>query len=958
MSEGDRPDVDADALARRSFLKRMAAALALAGTGIGAGGCRRAPSGKILPYAAEAPELQPGNPKVYASAIAIDGYAQGVLVASREGRPIKIEGNPDHPATLGAAGPLEQAHVLDLYDPDRLQAVQLRGEPSTWVDAARAMSNGPWRARRGKGLALVLEPTGSASVQAMIARLRAAFPLADVRWFSAAPRAPAWSATRAAFGRVLEPRHHFAKADVVLVLDDDPFARGPSWMRSARHFADRRRSPADGMSRVYVVEPRLTPTGASGDHRLAVKRSEIGAIAAAIYAEIAQASLAPGSASPAVSTRARGDEAQRRFVSAVARDLLAHRGRGVVIAGDAQPADVHVVAHAIDAALGNIGTTKTFGESPLLDAGEPAHDLAPLAAALDAGEIDTLLVLGANVAYAAPYDLRMGERIARARNSLYLGGYADETASACTWAAPLAHVLETWSDERAFDGTRSIVQPLIAPFHGGRTIAQALAALIDGEAEHDDYALTKKAMAPLLEAPFDASWERALARGVVASSATPDVPVAIRWNAVGDATGRIAAARSHDGVELAFDLDCRVHDGRLSNVAWLAELPEPLTSLTWGNALVLGAATAENLGVESEDLVNVNIGDRTLTVPVLVAHGQAENQASLTLGWGRAKALSVGGGWGANAYALRSTDALWSANAEIVRAGRKGALAIAQTEHGLHGREEEIAPRATLAELEQRKRVGRAPESHPVSLYANRAKGARQWGMVVDLNACTGCNACVVACQAENNVATVGFANVRKGRAMHWLRIDAYRAGEGMTTQPMLCQHCEQAPCEYVCPVGATTHSPDGLNEMTYNRCVGTRFCSNNCPYKVRRFNWFELHADEPALLQLSHNPDVTVRARGVMEKCTYCVQRIRRAEIRAKVDGRELRDGDVTTACEQACPTNAIVFGDIADAASRVARLRTDQTRLYAVLDELGTIPRTLYLARVTNANPELGAT
>jgi molybdopterin-containing oxidoreductase family iron-sulfur binding subunit len=925
----DRPDVDVDAIARRSFLKRMAAALALAG-----GGCSRAPSGRIYPYVAQPPEVQPGNPRHYASALALDGYAQGVLVASREGRPVKIEGNPEHPASLGAAGPFEQSAVLSLYDPDRARAVQHRRAPSTWHAAVRAIASGAWRERRGRGLSIVLEPTGSIVVSDLLARLRSVFPEVDVRWSCAALRTPVWEASRAAFGRVLEPRYRFDRADVIVVLDDDPLARGPAWLRWARHFADRRRSPMrDGMSRLYVIEPRLTPTGASADHRLAVRRSEVAMIAAALLAEV------HGTKRPALAPE------HARFVHAVARDLLAHRGRALVIAGDAQPAAVHVISHAIDAALGDIGTTKTFGASPILEAGEPTHDLA---GALDA--VDSLVVVGANIAYATPADLRLRERIAHAKESLYVGEHDDETARACTWSAPLAHALETWGDARAFDGTRSIVQPLVAPLYGGRTPAQVLAALL-GEPDLDPHGLTRRSMRAVLDAPFEASWERALVHGVVDGSATPDVDLSFRWRAVDEA---LASLRQPAALELSFDLDRRVHDGRFTNIAWLAELPEPLTTLSWSNALLVSATTAARLGLADEDVAVVTARDRSLEVPVLVAAGHADDQLTLTLGWGRDRSLSVAGGHGANAYALRTSDAPWSVPVSIASAHRKQPLAIVQREKSFHARADRIAPSGTLSELRANGRIGRAPDAHPPALYANRPSAPHQWGMVVDLAACTGCSACVVACQAENNVPTVGFANMRKGREMLWLEIAVYHEGESTTRQPMLCQHCEQAPCEYVCPVGATTHSPDGLNEMTYNRCVGTRFCSNNCPYKVRRFNWFAPPEDD--LSSRAHNPDVTVRARGVMEKCTYCVQRIRRGEIRAEVEHRELRDGDVVTACQQACPTRAIVFGDIADANSYVARLRADDTRLFAVLDELGTIPRTRYLARVTNPNPELG--
>jgi molybdopterin-containing oxidoreductase family iron-sulfur binding subunit len=949
--EDARPDVSVDAIHRRSFLKRMAAAIALAGGGLG---CERAPSGTIHPYVAQPPEVTPGNPRYYATALSLDGYAQGLLVASREGRPVKVEGNPEHPASLGAAGPFEQGAVLGVYDPDRARVVVDRhGGITTFEAATQAIARRPWSARRGQGLTIVMEPTSSKSIGDLLARLRQAFPEIDLRWFTPASRSPTWDGARSAFGRVLEPRYDLRQADVLLVLDADPVARGPAWMRWARHFADRRRSPKEGMSRVYVVEPRITPTGASGDHRLPVRRSEVGAVAAAILA-----ALAPDRVGPRQAEALRARTAKHaRWIAAVAKDLASVRGRGLVIAGDTQPPEVHVLAHAIDATLGNLGHAKTFGESPILEAGARSHDVRPLAAALDSGGVDSLVVIGTNLAYASPVDLRFRELIGRATESLYVGEYRDETATRCTWSAPLAHVLETWGDARAFDGTRSVVQPLIAPLLGGRTSAQILASLL-GEPNTDPYQLTRRSLRGVLGASFERPWQDALVHGVVPGTSLPEIDVTFRWTEVAATIARLPAPVPEGAVEIAIDLDRRVYDGRFGNVAWLAEMPEPITTQSWGNALLVGHAMAARLGLADEDVVRVAAAGNELSVPVLVASGIAEGTVAINLGWGRDAKLTIARGHGVDAYPLLRGSAPWSQPVTIAKTGATRPLAVVQEQYGIWGRDKHILPHATTDALKREERVAPEPREYPPALYANRPTAPRQWGMMIDLNACTACSSCVVACQAENNVPTVGFSGVRKGREMLWLEINIYHEGdpENPSTfpQPMLCQHCEMAPCEYVCPVAATAHSDDGINEMTYNRCVGTRFCSNNCPYKIRRFNWFYYHQDEPDLRHLVHNPDVTVRARGVMEKCTYCVQRIRRGEIREDVERRPLRDGDIKTACEQACPTNAIIFGDINDRDSRVSRLRQDP-RNYAVLDDLGTVPRTRYLARITNPNPEL---
>ncbi len=907
-------------LSRRELLERMAAALAAAGLAA----CTRAPSEKIVPYVVQPPEVTPGRARFYASASVLDGYATGVLVESHEGRPTKIEGNPDHPASLGATGAIEQAAVLSLYDPCRAQSVMRSGEPSTWATALAELSRGRWTGEHGRGLHLVLAPSSSAALAGLLAAVRARWPEVGVSFDVSPTMVNAWEGARLAFGRVLEPRYDLARADVIVALDCDLLARGPSHLRLAREFA-KRRAPGAGMNRLYVVEPVVTPTGAAADHRLRARANDVVTIACALLAAVGAPIELPQRETP-----------HARWIATVAKDLAAHRGRSLVVAGAGQPPIVHAVAYAMNAALGNLGRTVAMAPSPILEAGEASHGLGPLARALETGAVDTLVIAGTNAVYGAPADRPLGELVRRARQSAYLGMYEDETAAACTFLLPEAHPLESWGDARAFDGTRSIVQPLIEPLFGGRTVLDALAPFA-GRADASAYELVRAGVAD------EAAWRRALRRGLTDEAPVAAVRADVSWPAIAGAVAR--AAPPPAGTEIVFPHDPRIHDGRFANNAWLLELPAPLSKLTWTNAATVAPETAARLGIVTGDELVIAVGGRHVRAPALVAPGQADDTIGLTLGWGRSGAERVARGLGANANALRTTSApTMAAGVTIEKTGERRELALTQTTQ----RRDAIpwpSPR---------------PEKRPLPLYGGSPRetpAPSQWAMTIDLSICTGCSACVVACQAENNVPTVGESGVMRGRVMHWLRIDTYFGGDprdpAIDQQPMLCQHCEKAPCEYVCPVGATLHSDDGLNQMVYNRCVGTRFCSNNCPYKVRRFNWFDFHRHESETESLVHNPDVTVRERGVMEKCTFCVQRIREEESR-----RARQEGDgrspLQTACQQACPTRAIVFGDKADPSSEVARLFASD-RSYAELDDLGTFPRVRYLRKAKNENPEM---
>ncbi len=897
-------------IGRRSFLERAGAGFAFAGLAA----CTRAPKQKIVPYAVQPPEIVPGLPLHYATAFTMDGYATGVIVESHQGRPTKIEGNPDHPASRGATTAYEQAQIASLYDPERAHAVTRAGVPSTWSVLAAEVRD---VVTRGRGVHVVLPPTSSPSVVALLETLRARLP--DTRvWFHAPMgRDQAWSGARLAFGRALDLRLDLKQARVILALDADVLGVGPSCCPDARAFADGRRQPRQGMNRLYAVEAAPSVTGSTADHRLAVRSGEIVQVAAAIAAEVLGAE------------RFRGLAARHsRFIRAVARDLLLHRGASLVIAGHTQPPEVHVLAHAMNDALGNAGRAVSYAPSPILEAGEASHDLRGLAHDLEGGGVELLAMLGIDPVATAFADIAFGPLMRRARRTLCLTSHENATSRACTWFAPEAHPLEAWGDTCAFDGTVSIVQPLIAPLFGGKTALDILALTVNDSRDAHEIARSR----------WEAVWQSALRAGVVDTTALSTEDAPLRADVVANLVIPLVA----ETLEIDFRADARLYDGRFAHNHWLRELPDPITKLTWDTAVLLGPGTAARLGIRNEDVVEIARSGRTARMPALIVRGHAEEVLTAPL-----------------AYTLRTSDSPWSFyDARVSRTGERIELAITQGSSSLEGRQEHIILHASLAEYLEHPHMAEPLNRRPLMLYQEPMTAPHQWGMAIDLNACTGCSACVIACQAENNVPVVGKGEVRKGRAMHWLRIDRYIVtsprAEDPVFQPMLCQHCEKAPCEYVCPVAATVHSSDGLNQMVYNRCVGTRFCSNNCPYKVRRFNWFDYHDGEPRERELGANPEVTVRARGVMEKCTYCVQRIRLAEQRAAVEGRGVVDGEVRTACEQACPTGAIVFGDLADRSSRVARAQGDP-RAYAALNDLGTVPRTRYLARVRNYNPEL---
>ncbi|MDH3254119.1 MAG: 4Fe-4S dicluster domain-containing protein [Acidobacteriota bacterium] len=944
-----------DELSRRGMLGLMGASLAFASLE----GCRR-PVETIVPFA-KAPEHRiPGIPEYFATTMPFGTAAYGMLVESHEGRPTKIEGNELHPASLGAASAWMQASILGLYDPDRLPTV-VRVDPgagasaSTWEDFSTS-----WQERRtahlatgGGDLAILSDGYSSPSLARLAAELRSSFPRA--RWVVHEPVSDEnlFAGIRLVTGTPSRPVYHLDRASVLVTLDADPLHTETDSVAQTRGFAARR-NPDEAMNRLYAIESTLTLTGAAADRRARMRSSEIPGFTAALARELATLGVAvpvpEGVETPVAAEH-------QALLADIARDLVAAGGSGVVMAGRSQDLAVHAVVHAINSALGAPVTLH-----PVVDVGFGNRDgLSGLVAAIQAGDIASLVILGGNPAYDTPADFDLAQAIASVDYSVHLTERENETSKHCTWRLPRAHYLESWGDARSVDGTASIVQPLIEPLLGGRGDLEVAALIVRGEAA-SGYQIVRETWqsleGPELESEdlgFERRWRRYLHDGVILESALPAVASAIGSNESSAAMGLLLANAPAKGLELTFRPSSATFDGRFANNAWLQEIPDPITKITWNNAVLVSPTTATELGIETGDVVRITLDERALDAPAFVLPGQADGSVTLTLGYGHDASGRVAGGIGYSAYALRSSASLWQASGvSIELTGRSERLVQTQEHWRMEGRH--LVREASLGEFRDNPTFAATPEEHldPVELWPQpRYDKGYQWGMAIDLNRCTGCNACVVACQSENNIPVVGADQVARGREMQWLRVDRYFEGEledpKVVFQPVTCQHCENAPCEQVCPVAATVHDREGLNVMVYNRCIGTRYCSNNCPYKVRRFNFYNFTKDTPELVKLAMNPDVTVRSRGVMEKCTFCIQRINSAKRTAKREERTVEDRDLRTACQQTCPADAITFGNINDPDSRVSEVKRDQ-RNYLLLAELGNKPRTSYLAKIRN--------
>ena len=961
-----------DPVSRRGFMKLMGASMAMAGLA----GCTKQPDEPIYPYIKAPEDLILGKPNYFATAFPFAMGSVPLLVKSDAYRPIKVDGNPDHSYNHGSSDPFTQGTLLQMYDPDRSQKTSRRGEDREWVEFMEE-----WRERLiagkangGEGIYILSSTVTSPTLARQWKEAQAIYPKAKFVQYDPVNR----DSVRAVLGD-RDVQYSVAEADVILSLDAD-FLSGagfPGFHQLTRQYAAKRKLAGEAkdatLNRMYVVESTTTTTGLKAEHRLALRPSEVPAFTAALARALGIETTVPGYAW----THAWTPE-QSQYLKALAADLKANAGRSVVIAGEQQHPAVVSLAMQINQALGNTGKTVFFTDSVAPMPTLQGAQLKELTSDLWAGKVDWLLMLNVNPLYDAPADLNFKAAMAKAKLTVHLGLHLDETGFEAEWHIPATHYLENWSDARSYDGTVSVVQPLIEPLYQAHSPHEIVQAMLD-EPVLSAYDAVRETWKPVLSksGDFEKNWRQALHAGWIDGTAFDKSATAN--------VDRVAAPAPNaaESIEILFRPDPSIYDGRFANVGWLQELPKPVTNLSWDNAALMSGPTMQKAGLNEGDIVEIMVAGRAVKAPVLVLPGQPANTITAYLGHGRERAGRVGSGTGFDAYLVRTSETAWvAAGASLRKMDGTWGFAVTKSHYqdhrsawfggqgngnnSLEGDEAEtrgVIRAATLAEYKSNPGFANEGENHPkvereVTLFPNWEYKDNAWGMSIDLNSCTGCNACIVGCYAENNIAVVGKEQVRIGRNMQWLRIDTYFEGDLAAPkahfQPMACQHCENAPCEQVCPVGATVHTPEGLNTMVYNRCVGTRYCSNNCPYKVRRFN-FLLYSDyETESLKLMRNPDVTVRSRGVMEKCSYCVQRISEAKISADKENRAILDGEVVTACQQACPASAITFGNLNDKTSKVRQL-TAQERTYSVLADLNTRPRTTYVAAVNNPNPAL---
>lgn len=960
-------ELESNNWSRRSFLTLMGASIALAGLS----GCRR-PVEKIVPYVTRPEEITPGNPLTYATNMPLGLQAYGLLATSHEGRPTKLDGNPMHPSTRGASNTLLQAALLGLYDPDRSQRPLHQGAEKDWEAFVSA-----WRELQlqyvqngGAGLAVLSEAFASPTLAALKAEFQKTYP--NATWVSYEPVSDEnmFAGLELATGRLLQPVYDFTKADVVVSFDSDFLQQDGNPVTNSLDFSARRRvlSQKDSMNRLYVVENCFTITGGMADHRMRVARSRVGQAALALAKELMVQGVKIDGVDAGTTVRGSFDA---KWLRVAASDLRAAEGRSLVLAGYGQPAWVHALVFAINAALKANGSTVSYREPKYLSL--PSRDgLKQLTGKMASGGVETLIVLGGNPVYTAPVELNFAGALRKVKTKISFSYYNDQTARRCDWHLPRTHFLESWGDTISSDGTLGVTQPLIEPLFQSRSDIEFVSLVTSGT-DARGYDRVRQTWQPLLKSDFEKKWRVVLHDGVWSDQKAEFVSVTPNGREIASAVAAAPAPAAQS--ENTFELDFRpsnVYDGRFANNGWLQELPNIISKLSWDNAALICPSTAKRLGIANEDVIRIDHDGRSLDIVAWITPGQAEDSITLQLGYGQEELGRVAAGAGFNSYLLRTMQADFVHGATVNRTGRTYELANTQDHGSMEGRP--IVREATLAaylaadaadeEVMQYELLKPTQPHHPplAPLWdAHTYDTGYQWGMTIDLNACTGCNACTIACQSENNIAIVGKEQVRNGREMHWIRLDRYFAGDNLdepqlAVQPVACQHCEYAPCESVCPVAATVHSDDGLNVMVYNRCIGTRYCSNNCPYKVRRFNFFNYTNQFPEIHKMSQNPEVTVRSRGVMEKCTYCLQRIANAKIVSKREGRKIVDDDVKTACQVACPTQAIVFGDINDPNSQVSAMKKVD-RQYRLLEELMTKPRTSFLAKLRNPHPELAA-
>src|SRR5580698_5548244 len=921
-----------DSVSRRGFLQLMGASLAMAGMT----GCTKMPVEEIVPYVRQPEQVIPGRPQFYATAFTLSGYANPLLVESHLGRPTKIEGNPLHPASLGGTDIFAQASILGMYDPDRLQAVTHLGDVDSWASFNNAI-RGPLaiqKALSGAGIRILTPTISSPTFKDQMQAFVAMYPQAKWHVYEPINRDNVLEGAKLAFGQPVETRYDFSKADVIVSLDADFLYAGfPGNTKYIRDFAARRNPDSGNMNRLYVIESTPSSTGAKADHHWPRRSSEV--LDAASYLLSGHEQI---------------------------EDLNRAQGAGIVIAGDHQPADLHFIAHAINTKFGNVGKTVFYTDPVDANPVNQTESIKDLVADMQAGKVDLLIVLGGNPAYDAPADLNFADALKNGKVPLRVhhGLYQNETAELCQWHVPATHELEAWGDARAYDGTVSIIQPLIAPLYNGKSAIEFV-ALLNGQADATGYDLTRAYWQKQHAGnDFEQFWRKSLHDGWI--EGTTFTPKSLSAKAAVPPTWTESDPTT---IELNIRRDPTIYDGQFSNNGWLQELPKPMTKLTWDNAILIGPKMAQRLNIATEDVVELELNGKKVTGPVWIQAGHPDNSVTITLGYGRTHAGRVGTAQGFSAYELRTSANPWIASGlKITKTGATYKLASTQGMQSMDtpdGAKRPLVRETTLEEYKKEPDFAKEEETpYDLTLYPPYPYKEEKysWGMAIDLNKCVGCNNCMIACQSENNIAVVGKEQVNIGRHMHWIRVDAYYEGDRDNPkaffQPVPFMQCENAPCEVVCPVGATNHTPEGLNDMVYNRCVGTRYCSNNCPYKVRRFNFLLFQDWTTEQYKMMRNPDVTVRSRGVMEKCTYCVQRINEHRIDAEREDRKINDNELQTACQQSCPAGAIVFGNINDPNSKVSKLKA-QARNYSLLGELNTRPRTTYLAEVSNPNPDL---
>jgi len=950
-----------DSVSRRGFLKVMGASLGLAGMT----GCVKLPLEPIVPYVRQPEGVIPGRPMYYATASTLGGYASPLLVESHLGRPTKIEGNNLHPASLGGTDIFAQASILGLYDPDRSQTVNSMGDVRSWQSFLGAI-RGPLSAQKalqGAGIRILTPTISSPTLADQLRNFLKIYPQAKWHVYEPVNRDNVLEGAKLAFGQPVETRYDFSKADVIVSLDADFLSAGfPGNTRYIRDFAARRNPDTGNMNRLYVIESTPTSTGAKADHRIPVRTMEVERTANLLLSLLTAVKVGD------IGKNSHPERAGEFWT--IVQDLHDHQGSSLVISGDHQSPVVQVIAHVLNDFLGNVGKTVFYTDPVNANPINQVESIKDLVADMNGGKVDLLVILGGNPAYDAPADLNFADALKSGKVPLRVhhGLYQNETAELCQWHVSATHELEAWGDARAYDGTVGIIQPLIAPLYNGKSSLEFV-ALLNGQADATGYDLVRAYWQKQhTGADFEQFWRKSLHDGWVEGTAL--APKSVTAKNTPAPPGPKSDA-DPNAIELNIRRDPTIYDGQFSNNGWLQELPKPMNKLTWDNAIQIGPKMAQRLGIATEDVVELELNGKKVTGPVWIQAGHPDNSVTITLGYGRTRAGRVGTAQGFNAYALRTTTAPWIASGvKIRKTGDTYKLASTQGMQSMDtpdGGHRPLVRETTLAEYRKEPDFAKEDETpYDVTLYPNYPYKEEDyaWGMSIDLNSCVGCNNCMLACQSENNIAVVGKEQVVIGRHMHWIRVDAYYQGDRDNPkaffQPVPCMQCENAPCEVVCPVGATNHSTEGLNDMVYNRCVGTRYCSNNCPYKVRRFNFLLFQDWDTPQYKMMRNPDVSVRSRGVMEKCTYCIQRINERRIDAEKENRKINDGshenELQTACQQSCPAGAIVFGNINDPNSKVSKLKA-QSRNYSLLGELNTRPRTTYLAEVRNPNPELGS-